>query len=366
MKKFLKVVGIIILCFVLLIGIYSAFIFLARGDEKVPLDPELTPKVTSLTLSEQNDAYYSLEKLNFINEDKESDIAAMVNKWNQAEAENIIGQNQANLALIDEALTKQVYIDPNIDIKNINFIDNFFVQGFRKKRTAARLLVIRGKLLIEQGKAQEGFDVLIKVVKFGHMLEKDQPTIIQYLVAQAIKGMGLTDMKAVWQKIKFDKNYLALKAQELEGYRDDGSALGESLKIEYQAIYNTLPMYRNTHDYNPMETYWPGSYAPMSNFFFKSWLYKPGKTQKLMAEIFKDKISEAKQACDKDILAYESSQTDYSAPGPNSWSGLLKAIFTENFYGKVMVDGVKQGYSEIYKKRCLSEKRIDEVVALMQ
>ncbi len=197
-----------------------------------------------------------------------SQLASETN-WNAALATEVLAQNQPALAALDAALAT-----PGFQVPEFRWDDKLsYLADFRQ---LAQLAVIRGNVLFRQGQEQKAIEQALNIIRLGNRIEDARGALIHYLVGAAVKVQGLTQLRRWAGRAHLTPPQLAELAAQVKTTSDDGDALANSLKVEYQCAVQNLADLRagklNNQDTAPLITW---KFLPVFN---------QGKTKRLYAD----------------------------------------------------------------------------------
>ena len=101
----------------------------------------------------------------------------------------ILTKHQVLIDAIIEASGKKDLRVP-VDIDKVESVLNELLVRTQEFRSLARILSANVRLKIGQGKQAEAVDSAVAILKWSQLLAK-QPTLVNYLVATAVRGMGI-------------------------------------------------------------------------------------------------------------------------------------------------------------------------------
>ena len=184
-----------------------------------------------------------------------SDLARDTN-WDDALASTVLASNREALAGWDAAIKLPDLQVPEVDTFNDSLP---YLASWKKLGLLAE---VRENVLFHHGQDQEAFDQILNQVRLGQRMQNSRGVLIVYLVGTAVQGMGLNQLQHWAGKTQ-------LTAEQLKGYilqlkpqpGEAGEAFANSIKVEYQALINTLAAMRDgrmsSEDYPRHGFVWP-------------------------------------------------------------------------------------------------------------
>jgi len=148
---------------------------------------------------------------------------------------------------------------------------------------------LRCKWLFKHGEERQAFDTAMDIVRFGHMLV-DSGDIIQYTIGQAVKRMGLTELREMAAIANLRPKALAAYAEEVGAYRADGAALANSLRAYYlwtADLVDGVASGRITPDDLP------SAQSAVLAGGYKGYLFQPNRTRRIFAAAVRVMIADA-------------------------------------------------------------------------
>lgn len=287
-------------------------------------------------------------------------IDDMVNgkTWDENLAKNLLDRNQEMLADFDRAANSSYFQDPILaNPDNISPAMQFF--STQEIRNIAKIGLIKSSYLFRQNKEKEAFDEAIKVVRLGHLMDSAQGTLINYLMAMAIKEMGLNQIRIMLSTSTLPPDDLKNYAIEFGELKDSGYGLAAAMKGEYliESYYlNAMNMfYEGKLSQKEFENF----SEEMKNFSYSqynvantamhrnaNYLFKPNQTRRLFAEDARLKVANAEKEYCNEVTETDSSQA-YSLASKGPF-----LIFTDNPIGKI-IHGISQiSLTGINRKKC--------------
>lgn len=348
-KIVLITIGVIFLLIVALLSL-PRFLNLFAKDIAPINDSDLNLKV--VTVSNSDNAYFDLIKLDsaiYEPERKSQVILDMVagKTWDDKLAEEIVSRNAQAFGYFVEAASKPKFQDPaSADPANIT--PDTVLPPLNSWRRMARLSAIRAMYLARQGKDKEAMNEALNSVSVGQKIQESQINLIEYLVAIAMKGVGLETVQKILVTSKLSSDDLKQYAQGLNQYYKNEDGLINSFKAEYQiqswsldAIASGNPealealkeVVGEERTWNPY----------IVNKVKDNYYYQLNKTKLLFADYARANIKSANESCG----AIKATEIPKLAP-----TNLAKLYTEENAIGKILHDVVAASLTSVSTKKC--------------
>jgi hypothetical protein len=200
-----------------------------------------------------------------------SELARDTN-WDAAFAAKVLQNNRQALAALDAAFARPACQVPEYQWPD-GANDPTYLNDWRQ---FAQLEAIRGNALFHAGQERQAFDHALNLVRLGARLQDAGGVSVHYLVGMAVKSQGLHQMQRWTARTRLEPRQLAELAKQLQGLESVETALGNTLKIEYQGQMRFLGELRagrrKSDDAAPWVTV---KLLPVFNY---------GKTKRLMAD----------------------------------------------------------------------------------
>lgn len=288
--------------------------------------------------------------------------------WDDQLAEELIARNADAFEHFSVAARKPKFQDPAyVDPAKITV--NTILVSFNSWRRMARLSAIRAQYLARQGNDKEALDEALKPIRIGQKIEESQGSMVGYLVAMAMKSIGLTVMQQIVSTSKLGAMELSRYAQELDQFYKNEQGLAAVFKGEYltgvhvidsitaEGVYRYLEESRRTAGNSGLpfdekdETGQKLSRLSGSNYY-----WHPNRTKALIAEDARERIRRTTQPCD------EVREIEISKLTPSS---RMRLYVTENAIGKILHDLVAVGFTTVIQRKCEEDLFVAATQALL-
>lgn len=284
-------------------------------------------------------------------------------EWDEELVKDVLERNNEFFEDFEKGLQYSYYQDPTVqDPATVDLYIPLISMG--KYRSFARLNLLRATYLFKQGAKKEAFDETIKVMKMGQMFhDSPLPHMIQYLTGIAVKGMGLEHLRTMVKETDLSAELLKHYIEELDQFYANKEGLAKILKGEYMELMNfkttvidSIAQGKKLSEEKILlaKDITPTWLRPISRI---PYLYKPNQTQRIFAEVFREKVEVAEKG-----LCQEQGETEERLLLPGS---KLRLLFTENLIGKALHDIVMISFGGIFERRCMEEFSISGTKLLM-
>lgn len=348
----------IILIFFGIIGISALFLYffpVIMGfvvKDNPPID-DSDLRLQRVEIPEEQNAYYDLIKLQKeVSEDpKEIEKYLSLEKWDGKIVEEIIKRNEKALLIFDEAYKKLYFQDPAFsDPEKISINSVLVTMG--SWRTTSRISALKSLYLMKQDKNQEAFEEAIKSVKIGQKIQESQTNLIGYLVATAMKDIGL---EAIQKILSYSNNleseFLINYSNQFDDFYRNEEGFIKTFKVEYLFQISSIDAINYSVDENGL----PNDFGHKLAYKF---YFQPNKTKNISAENIRWQINNAEKPCGQiplPDLEYESSDSP----------SFIDSYFTENFFGKISSDIIKISLSNVVQRKCQDDFIVGATQALI-
>jgi len=209
----------------------------------------------------------------------------------------------------------------------------------------ARLSAIKAMYLAKQGKDKEAMDEALNSVSIGQKIQESQGPLIEYLVAIAMKGIGLETVQKILITSKLNSGDLKQYAQSLSKYYKNEDGLINSFKGEYHIQSWSLDAIASGNPEVLKEVVGEeGSGNPdIVNKVKDNYYFQPNKTKLLFADYARANIKSANESCGE-IQATEIPKLAPANPA--------KLYTEENAIGKILHDVVAASLTSVSTKKC--------------
>lgn len=314
----------------------------------------LLPKVV---IADSDNAYFDLVKIDKViywPKEKSQAINDMVAGkivWDEKLAQELISKNTEAFKYFTDASLKPkfqdiTYADP------INIDPNAPLLPLNSSRNMAILGAVKALSFSKQGKDKEATEEAMRSVSIGQKMQDSQGALIQYLVAMAMKGIGLRTTEKVLSTSKFKTSELKKYSQQIDGYYKNEEGLILALKAEHYFSFSsldllTLDLVGGNKEAAGFVNETIVAYNPdLGNILDKFpgiYYFEPNKTKLLYAEYFRSQIDDANRQC-WDMHGFSVKELDVS-----SFENLKKV---ENAIGIILRDVTSKSMNNLLNKKC--------------
>lgn len=342
-KKILIALGVLIALVALCC---SAFILYVRADisDIAPVDDRhLILEV--FPLEDEENAYFKLKEavdvMVWLDENRSRvDKIISGEEWDEDFAKQIVAGNTKAIKLFEEALALEEFQDPAL-----KSAENYSAETVRSSsvgafRDLARIYALEAVLLNNTGKEEVAMEKLLKLLKFGDMIQSDKGGLVDFLAGHTIKGLALDGMRFVASEkdlfSELSQTDQAFFLEELERFSNDNQNAKDALRAEYMSGTKVLP-------------------KENGGFY-----YKPNMTKGYFAETY---------SADLEILDKECGNRIEVIHNRRASQNYLLLIFTENAMGKILNDALIAGVSVssiIGERECGMKEKEKEVREILQ
>lgn len=345
-KIVVLLVGIVILVIVIIISIPS-FLNLSAKDIPPINDADLLLK--KVIVPDSENAYFDLIKLDKIIYEPEGSsniILDMVSGkvWDEKIAEEIVSRNIQAFVIFAEAARKPKFQDP-ASSDPANMTPNTVLPSMNTWRKMARLSAIRAMHLFRQGKDKEAMDEALNSVKIGQKIQESQVFLIEYLVAMAMKSVGLETLHKVVASSKLSSIEFINYAKELNAFYKNENGLINSFKGEYHIGSWTMDalVSGNKEVLKEIIGEEESENSEIAKKVKNNYYFQPNKTKLLFAEYARANIRSVNQLCGE-IKATEIPRLAPTNPA--------KLYTEENAIGKILHDVAAASLTSVSTKKC--------------
>ena len=283
------------------------------------------------------------------------------NEWDEELVKEVMEKNREFFEDFDRFIQSPYFQDPVIR-DPASFGIDMPPLALGQYRTFAKLSLLRSTYLFKQGKEKEAFDETIKVIKMGQMLQDAPlPSMIQYLVGIAIKGMGLENLRAMIKETDLSVDLLKIYTHELSRFYANKESLEKIFKGEYISLMNAKTKFIDSipkgKKFSEEEKILLQEFLPSGKGEFLarfSYFYKPNQTKRFFAEETRRQL----EAVNKEWCWTPEIGPLISYYGP-------KVIFTENLIGKTLHDIVMVGFGAVLQRKCFEDFSVASTQLLM-
>ncbi|MEK7576271.1 MAG: hypothetical protein AAB482_01115, partial [Patescibacteria group bacterium] len=345
------VLGLLITIPILLISVLN----ITAIDEQPPYDQDLIPQKMAEVPKEQNlfeDSEFPLPHKpgnipKIIGENATTTDMAMGKIWNDEVAQKFIDDNKELFAWIDNEFLKKLYYQDPAFLDPATVSPELILPSLNSLRIVARAESIRAEYLFRQGKEKEAIDESIKILRMGDMIIHSQGSLIEYLVAIAVKDLGYRRFRLLIDRSLLSQEALNDYLSRLERFRDNRDGLRTVWKYDYLSLKWTM-QYLKDHPELVNEY---SSNIGINTFLEEGSFYnKPNKTLHLFADTARRNIANVDRPCNDRIPVPEGVREVIVTP--NSLPTVIKYIFTENLVGKTLDNIISASFGSGLIKKC--------------
>ncbi len=345
-KIVLIMIAVIVILIVALLSL-PRFLNLFAKDIAPINDSDLSLKI--VTVSNSDNAYFDLIKLEnaiFEPEGKSQIILDMVagKTWDDKLAEEIVSRNAQSFGYFAEAARKPKFQDP-ISANPAYITPNAVLPAMNSWRRMARLSAIRAIYLAKQGKDKEAMNEALNSVSIGQKIQESQAPLIEYLVAIAMKGVGLETVQKILTTSKLSSNELKQYAQSLNEYYKNEDGFINSFKGEYRIQSWSIDAITSGNPEVLKE--FVGEEGSENQDIAKkikdNYYFQPNKTKLLFAEYTRANIKSANESCG------EIKVTEVKRLAPTNPA---KLYTEENAIGKILHNVIAASLTSVSTKKC--------------
>ncbi|MBU3964115.1 hypothetical protein KJ591_01675 [Patescibacteria group bacterium] len=346
------------------LGISISFFNIFWGRDIPPIDDsDLWLLRVEIPLEENSFYYFKEIGEKFYLPEGKGDLferMATGEQWDPEFAQELIENNKETFRYFEKAVALPYFQELEWqDPKSISYNTSIF--GMRGIRDMVNLNLIKANYLFVQGEEEEAFDLLVKTIKMGQILQ-DSPrsSLIPYLLGMSVKNSGLEKLRELISDATLSSEILKNYIDELKQFEENKEGLVGKWKMEYAAFANAKLK---------IDAYFDGKIPdealeevgmeglPISPLFVRlNYLYKPNQTQRFFVEHFRNLVNNARKNYYNEMIFSETEATPYSG---------IKILFTENVIGKLLRDIMMASFDGAFKRRCLEDFSVRGTQILM-
>lgn len=345
-KIVLIIIGVIVLLIIALLSL-PRFLNLFSKDIAPINDSDL--QLQKVSVADSDNAYFDLTKLGGViyePKDKSQVILDMIagKTWDSQLVEEIVSKNSQAFVYFTEAARKPKYQNPE-SADPVNITPAMILPSMGSWRQMARLSVIRALYLAKQGKDKEALDEALNSVNIGQKIQESQGTLIEYLLAIAMKGVGLETMQKIIPSSKLTSAELKQYAQGLDKFYKNESGLITSFKREYRFSVSAIDLVASgdTEALKLVVGEEKSQNLEIAKKIKGNYYFQPNKTKSLFAEYARANIKSANQSCG------EIKATEIKPLAPTNPA---KLYIEENAIGKILYDIIAVSSTGVSTKKC--------------
>jgi len=358
-KIILITIGVIVFLIIVLLSL-PRFLNLFAKDIAPINDSDL--QFQKVSVANNDNAYFDLTKLSGViyePKDRSQTILDMVagKTWDNQIAEEIVSKNSQAFAYFAEAARKPKYQNPELaDPANITL--NMVLTPMNSWQQMARLSAIKALYLAKQGKDKEALDEALNSVSIGQKIQDSQATLIEYLVAISMKGLGLETVQKIIPSSKLASAELKQYTQGLDKFYKNENGLIMAFKGEYRIqswVMDALAS-GNKEVLQEFVGEEESQNPEIAKKIKDNYYFQPNKTKLLFAEYARANIKSANESCGK-IKATEIQKLAPTNPA--------KLYTEENAIGKILHDVVAVSLTNVSTKKCQEDLLVGATQAMI-
>ena len=263
--------------------------------------------------------------------------------WDEDYALDLLSRNKQTLVSFAEAAKKPMYqYPPTADPENINMF--LVIPSLNGWRTMSQINALQALSLSKQGKHKEACGEALISVEIGQKMQESQlGTLIEYLVALAVKKTGLETLQKVVSESELSSEELKKYISKLDKYYKNEEGLINSFKAEYHSLAHIIDLITDDNNKGAGDILGGGWYLDIKSTSRDNFYFRPNKTKSYYAEHMRKRIKEVSVSCEQKKTIEDEKK------GPSS---LIKIYFTENVIGKMLHDITTVGGNPIINKVC--------------
>ncbi|NQT19346.1 MAG: hypothetical protein HQ592_06550 [Planctomycetes bacterium] len=222
------------LIIVFALGSCTSVVMLLRRDDPPPNDGDLRP--TRLEIPDDENAFTYFDKACVAlawpegEEDEKIDAIFDGEEWDAALVERLLKENEETFKWRDKGLACAQMQVPELDQGFATLLP--YLSPWRKIAELSRL---RALYLAKSGDEAGALDEAMKNVLFGRKIEESRGAIIHYVVAVAVKKIGLRTVREVLPETKLKADALNDLVKQLRLLGPDAEGLANAVRVEYAA-----------------------------------------------------------------------------------------------------------------------------------
>lgn len=251
--------------------------------------------------------------------------------WDQTEADFILNKNKNTLEAIRKAATLFYYqcpsyaenISPSAELCAMNYL-----------RASGRVASLSALSRAGQGDFQGAIDDALVPVRIGQlMIDEPSITLIDYLVGDAMKRIGLNTLQIIITRYQIPSEMLLPRIAELQKYTQNEKGLKNAFRLEYQSGKNSIAFVNKIN----------------SDFYIQ-----PNRFFTEMAEDTRQKMAITDTPCYK----LETTLKEYQEKIPKIV--IWKLPFTRNALFEVLKSVILVDLSSTQNKKCESDLLVEK------
>lgn len=319
-------IGLLIIITISVLPATFAFFlgFLTAISHDAPLADSSYLRLENIAVPpEEQNAYYYFSKIKDTVEPKDMQDYLSGKKWDEKIVKEILQKNESALSFFDAAAKKEkfqnpAYADPDkisIDMK---------LTPMNSRRSIARLSSLKALYLFKQGNEREALEESIKIIDVGQKMQDSQGSLIEYLVALAMKDIGLQRVRQVlMQSVTLSPELLSAYANKLERYKNNEDGLQRVWKGEHLISLQVVDSIT--------------SHGKLNLFYLQ-----PNRIKNLRTQFIRDQVRDIDIPC-----AFIKGEIESNDPPE-----FFRSIITENSFGELLFNAVSGSLFSVDNKKC--------------
>lgn len=276
------------------------------GKDIAPID-DSDLRLSKVVVDDSDNAYFDLMKVDkaiYWPKEKDKTISDMIagKIWDARLAQELISKNIEAFGYFVDASLKPKYQDPaTADPANTG--PNTILPPLNTWRHMSRLSAVRSLSLSKQGKDKEAMTEALHSVDIGQKMQNSQEGLIEYLVASAMKSVGLNATQKILVTSKFKTSELKEYIQDLDQYYKNEEGLTNAFKSEHYVMFPIIDLMTSAIIYKNKEAIdMLNKLAVAENITFDaklmdSYHFEPNKTKLLISDSYRNLISDTNKPC---------------------------------------------------------------------
>lgn len=333
--------------------------------EDIPPINDADLQLHQVTIPDSDNAYFDLEKIKdviYFPSENSQIIRDMIDgkTWDDAVAEEIITKNAQALIYFSEAASKPLFQDPALgDLENYSF--DAATPALATWRQVAQISAVNAIYLAKQGKDKDAMDQALLSAQIGQKIQESQSSLIEFLVALAMKELGLETLQSVLATSKLSSIELKQYTSLLDKYyKNEGGLisafiaeyLGETLWIKEitsgnQELINEINDAIDTNKYITIEN---------TGEFTNNYYFRPNESKLIIAENIRKHIQSVTAPCGEIV------PIDIEPLAPTN---IVLLILEENAIGKILHDVSAASMTDVSIRKCEEDLLVAATQALI-
>jgi len=255
--------------------------------------------------------------------------------WDQAEADLILNKNENVLTEMRKAAAFSLYQCPTT-AENISFTTELCPLNYL--RAGARVTALSAFSKAHIGDFRGAVEDALVPIHIGQLLiQEPRITLIDYLVGDAMKRIGLKTLQIILTKYELPADILLSRTAEIEKYTQNEEGLKNAFRLEYLSGKNGLAFVNKVD----------------SNFYIQ-----PNRFFTEMAEDTRQKMALADVPCHRLNQAIKEHQKSFEEKLPKIV--IWKLPFTRNAVFEVLKSDIMADLSSTQTKRCEADLLVEQ------